>query len=174
MPVKEIKTLAMAANVFSNPTWDVILVFALIAIGFFYGISRGRHKMISTVLNTYVSLAVAQAVPLGFLSDLIGTKDMFILQVAVYLVILLLLSLTLERGRKLLFVRHIAWWHVFLLSFLQTGLVIHILFSFLPPERAKLLAPLTKTVFANPSLHIWWLVGPLVILILVRRFGRDQ
>ena len=78
--------------------------------------------------------------------------------------------LLLGRGGARAFAAGTPWWQVFLLSFVQAGLLIHIVLGFLSPDKAKLLAPLTRNFFANPDLHLWWLLGPLVILILIRWF----
>ena len=162
------------AQILSHPTWDVVLIFAMIAIGFFYGLSRGRHKMVSSVLNTYIALAVFNAVPIETISRYIRVDNIFIVKTIMFFAIFLPLAFLLNRGRPRFFRSNISWWHVFLLSFIQTGLLIHIVFSFLSPEISKNLAPLTKSVFANTNLTIWWLVVPLIFMIFLRRSGRDD
>lgn len=175
MPETNLKIIhATTAQVLSHPTWDLMLVFVILAIGFFYGISRGRYKMMSTILNTYVALAVSSAVAIDRVAAALGIDDIFIARVIVYVAIFLILVIFLNRGRKLLFSRSISWWQIFVLSFIQTGLFIHILFSFLPPERVKLLAPLTRAFFANPSLHLGWLAAPLIFLIFFHKLGRRE
>jgi len=167
-------THATASQILSHPTWDIILIFVMIAIGFFYGISRGRHKMISSVINTYVSLAVFNAVPIAALAQYIKTDNLFVIKTAVFFAILLPLVFLLNRGRPRYFKSNISWWQVFILSFIQTGLLIHIVFSFLSPDTAKNLAPLTKSFFANTNLTIWWLTIPLLFMMFLRRTGKDD
>ena len=163
-----------AAQVLSHPTWDLILIFVMIAIGFFYGISRGRHKMISTVINTYVALAVFNAVPVKTLAGYFRTENLFMVKTGIFFAIFLPLIFLMNRGRPRYLRSSIAWWQVFLLSFIQAGLLIHIVFSFLPAETAKNLAPLTRSFFANTNLTVWWLGLPLLFLIFLRRSGRDD
>jgi len=167
-------THATASQILSHPTWDIILIFVMIAIGFFYGISRGRHKMISSVINTYVSLAVFNAVPIAALAQYIKTDNLFVIKTAVFFAIFLPLVFLLNRGRPRYFKSNISWWQVFILSFIQTGLLIHIVFSFLSPDTAKNLAPLTKSFFANTNLTIWWLTIPLLFMMFLRRTGKDD
>ena len=162
------------AQIFSHPTWDLILIFAMISIGFFYGLSRGRHKMVSSVLNTYIALAVFNVVPLMTIAGYTKLDNLFIVKIIVFFAIFLPLTFLLNRGRPRFFRSNISWWQVFILSFIQTGLLIHIVFSFLPPDTAKNLAPLTRSVFANTNLTIWWLVIPLIFMIFLRRSGRDD
>ena len=163
-----------AAQLLSHPTWDLILIFVMIAIGFFYGISRGRHKMISTVINTYVALAVFNAVPVKTLAGYFRTENLFLVKTGIFFAIFLPLIFLMNRGRPRYLRSSIAWWQVFLLSFIQAGLLIHIVFSFLPAETAKNLAPLTRSFFANTNLTVWWLGLPLLFLIFLRRSGRDD
>lgn len=165
---------AASSEIFSHPTWDIILIFVMIAIGFFYGLSRGRHKMVSSVLNTYVALAIFNAMPIATIASYIKSDNIFVVKTGVYFAIFLPLTFLLNRGRPRYFKSNIAWWQVFFLSFIQTGLLIHFVFSFFPPDAAKSLAPLTKSVFANTNLTIWWLTLPLLFMIFLRRSGRDD
>lgn len=163
-----------AGQILSHPTWDIILIFVMIAIGFFYGISRGRHKMVSSVINTYVALALFNAVSIDAIAKMFRTDNLFIVKTAVFFAIFLPLVFLMNRGRPRYLRSNISWWQVFLLSFIQTGLLIHIVFSFLSPEITKSLAPITKSFFANTNLTIWWLGLPLLFLIFIRRSGRDD
>ena len=158
-----------ATTILSHPTWDILLLFVLIAVGFFYGISAGRRKIISSIIYTYVALALVPAIPIERVGKLLNIQNFFFLKVGAFLFIFLLLIVLLSRGGARAFSASSSWWQVFVLSFVQAGLLIHIILSFLPTEKIKELAPLTKTVFANPNFHIWWLVGPVIILILIRK-----
>ncbi len=157
-------------QIWSHPTWDLILVFALLAIGFFYGISTGKRKIAATLIYTYVALAVFSALPLNKLNQILGVKEEFFLKIGVFLIIFLLLVFLLGSRKSRGFAPAGAWWQIFLLSFLQVGLLIHTLLNFLPPEKIKILAPLTKNLFANPHLHIWWIIIPIALVIILRRF----
>ena len=165
---------ATTSQILSHPTWDVILIFAMIAIGFFYGISRGRHKMVSSVINTYVALALFNAVPIVSIANYFKIDNLFIVKTSVFFIIFLPLVFLMNRGRPRYLRSSISWWQVFLLSFIQTGLLIHIVFSFLSSETTKNLAPITKSFFANTNLTLWWLGLPLLFLIFIRRSGRDD
>jgi len=165
---------ATTSQILSHPTWDVILIFAMIAIGFFYGISRGRHKMVSSVINTYVALALFNAVPIVSIANYFKIDNLFIVKTSVFFIIFLPLVFLMNRGRPRYLRSSISWWQVFLLSFIQTGLLIHIVFSFLSSETTKNLAPITKSFFANTNLTLWWLGLPLLFLIFIRRSGKDD
>lgn len=159
-----------AERILSHPTWDIITLFLLVAIGFFYGMAAGRRKIISTIIYTYVAYAVFPVIPFEKIAGFAPTAKLFFLKIGVFVAIFLLLVFLLGRTGGRAFASSNPIWQVFLLSFVQAGLLIHLIVSFLPPDQIKLLAPVTKNFFANPDLHIWWLLGPLVVLIFIRRF----
>ena len=160
-----------AAFLWSHPTWDVVLVFALLAIGFFYGISTGKKKAVTAIIYTYVAFAVFSAIPVSQLAKSIQLKDEFFLKIALFAALFILFIFIFGRTRARGFARPSAWWQIFLLSFTQVGLLIHIVLGFLPREQIALLAPLTRNVFANPDLHAWWFLGPLALIIFLKRFS---
>ncbi len=165
---------ASLSQILSHPTWDIVLIFALISIGFFYGMSRGRHKMVSSVLNTYIALAVFGAMPIASIARYLNLDNLFIIKTGVFFIIFLPLAFFMNRGRPRYLHSNMAWWQVFCLSFIQAGLLLHIIFSFLPAETIKNLAPMTRSFFANTNLTVWWLVLPLLFMIFLRRSGRDD
>ena len=164
------------AEILSHPTWDILLVFALLAGGFFYGISAGKRRIAATIIYTYVTIAVTSALPIERLASspaggfFPGTSPFWI-ETGAFLAIFILLALLLGSSRQRRgFAPASSWWQVFLLSFAQVGLLIHIVLGFLPGEQIETLAPLTRTVLANPAYHLWWLLAPLIILVLLSRF----
>jgi len=159
-----------AGKIFSHPTWDIALILALLAIGFFYGLAAGKRRVNASLLLTYVAYAVASAVPAGRIGAWLNVKESHWIAIAIFGIMFLLLFFLLAPRKGLRFARPGAWWQIFFLSVIQTGLFIHIAFGFLPPEKIKDLAPLTRIIFANPHLHLWWFLGPLVILAVMRRF----
>lgn len=163
---------ATAQSLWSHPSWDVVLVFALLAIGFFYGISTGKKKAITAIMYTYVTFAVFSAIPVDRLAQLIRLQDALFLKIGVFAVLFILLIFMFGRARmRGGFARPSAWWQIFLLSFTQVGLMIHILLGFLPKEKIATLAPLTKNIFANPDLHVWWFLAPIALLVFLKRFS---
>lgn len=158
-----------AQSLWSHPSWDVVLVMALLAIGFFYGISTGKRKAVTAIIYTYVAFAIFSAVPFDRLNAVIKLKDGFFLKIGVFALLFVFLIFVFGRTRTRGFARPSAWWQIFLLSFTQVGLMIHIVLGFLPHEQIITLAPLTKNVFANPALHVWWFLGPLALLMFLKR-----
>lgn len=161
-------TAASTQQILSHPTWDIILFFTLIAVGFFYGISSGKQKIASTLLYTYIALAVFSSFPLEKINNVLAIKDGFVLKTAVFTVIWIILIFFLGSEHRKNTASASVWWQVFILSFIQAGFLIHIVLNFLPPDKIKLLAPLTKNFFANPNYHFGWLIVPIIIIIIFR------
>ena len=170
MPTSELAAIKVTAEqILGHPTWDLISLFLLIAIGFFYGISAGKRMIVSTIIYTYVALALLPVLPIEKLS-VISQSSVAFTKIGAFLVIFFILAITLKRGGAQSFAVGNPWWQVFLLSFVQAGLLIHLSLGFLPSEQTNALAPLTKSVFANPNLKILWLIGPLAVLAVIRWF----
>lgn len=175
MPTHELAALKSSTErILSNPTWDIVTVLALFAIGFFYGLFAGKWRIAATILYTYMTFAIFLALPIEAWLANFHFARAFAVKIFTFVGLLAFFALMLgsRPRRSLAAVR--AWWQIFLLSFLQAGLLIHIILTFFPKDKVDQLAPLTRTLFANPSLHIWWLVTPIVALIILRRFDRRE
>ena len=164
---------ATAQQIWSHPTWDIVSIFALLSGGFFYGIFAGKSRIAATIIYTYVAYALFLALPLDAWFKNFSEVEEFFAKVGIFAILFILLAMTLGSRRGRGFAPASSWWKIFLLSFLQTGLLIHILLSFLPSGRFEILAPVTKTLFANPAYHIWWLVIPILAVIIMKRLETD-
>ncbi len=120
-----------------------------------------------------MAFAVFSVMPLDSLARTLGIGQVIIVKLAVFIILFFGLLVLLSPRRARIF-RAYAWWQVLVLSILETGLLIHIFFSFLPQATIALLAPLTRTIFANQDLRIWWFSVPLIIFIIVRRIGPSE
>ena len=170
MPFELTLVKSTAERVLSHPTWDLILVFALLAGGFFYGISAGKRRIAATIIYTYVAFALYSALPLGRMLYNFKELDEFLIKSGFFLGIFLLLAFFLGTRRSKGFAPASSWWQIFLFSFLQVGLLIRLFLEHLPPGKISMLAPPTKNVFANPDFHLWWMALPIGVLIILRRF----
>ncbi len=164
--------LANIQQIFSHPTWDVILLLSFSAIGFFYGLYRGKKRIAATIIYTYIAIAISAVLPFAKITKLASGVTEYYIKAGSFLVLFILLSLLLGSKKSRGFSSGGGWWQVFLLSFVQIGFLIHLLFSFLPADQVKNLAPISKNFFANPNYHLWWMVIPILLVILLRRLER--
>lgn len=111
------------SKILSNPSWDLIVLFFFIAVGFFYGLMAGKSRMISFLVSLYIS---------GFLFDkfyyldqLIKTDSLtstFMARIGVFLVVLFIINLLFSKVLRLSSDgSEKKWWQALLLSFLQPG-----------------------------------------------------
>jgi len=164
-----IATIATTTKqIIGHPTWDIILIFLFIAIGFFYGISSQRRRLISTILYTYVAILIHKVIPVQEISTLTGISNLFLIKTASFLLLFILLYFSLVDKTKARS-KIDSWWPLFTLSFLQVGLLLHAIFGFLPADRIALLSPIAREVFAQPRADFWWFLLPLLLLFIMKR-----
>ena len=158
-----------------NPTLDVGIFFVLFAGGLFWAFAAGRRAVVSSIMMTYVALAIFPALPLDRLTAFSGMRDRSFAALAVFVILFVLLVLLLGARRGRGFLASGPWWQTLFMSFLQMGFLMHIGVSLLSPERVATLSPLVRRIFSDPDLHIWWLAAPVVFLIILRRVAtRDD
>jgi len=167
-------SLASAGAALSHPTVDIGIIFTLLAGGFFWALVAGRRKVVSTIMLTYIALAIFPALPTENILSSIGLRDHALGAIGAFLVVFLILGFLLgaRRGRAFGIVG--PWWQTLALSFLQMGLLIHIVITFLSDEKKSALSPLTRRIFADPGVHLWWLLAPILFLVIVRRLSMRE
>lgn len=162
-------------RVVTNPTFDVGIFFALFAGGLFWAFAAGRRAVVSSIMMTYVALAIFAGLPLDRLIALSGVRDRSFAAIGIFAILFLLLVFLLGARRGRGFSVSGPWWQTLVLSFLQMGFLMHIGVSFLSDERTASLSPLVRRVFADSDMHLWWLVAPIAFLIIIRRLAmRDD
>lgn len=163
--------VAQISKILSNPSWDLIVLFFFIAVGFFYGISAGKSKLISLLISLYVS---------GFLFDkfyyldqIIKTDSIastFLIRILVFLIIVFILNLLFSRVLRISAESsEKKWWQALLLSFLAAGLLFSYLFHLFPAKDLFTFSPVIQNLFTSDKVFFWWLTLPLIALFLVRR-----
>lgn len=176
MPPENLKIIKVGLDqILSHPTWDILLIFFFIAAGFFYGISAGKRRIVSALLFTYVTIAVFPLLPIEKIANLAEIKTIFYVKSVLFAVLFFALYFLL--GNKKLrfgFSKGESWWQLFLLSFLQVGLLLNTIFALLPPEKIKILAPVTREIFAKPQTKIWWYVLPLLALFIIKKVEQRE
>ncbi len=160
--------LEIISKIINHPTWEVVVVFFFIAAGFFYGLSTGKTKLIAALISLYVSGLIFENLSyLDYLTKSRPPLDAFLIRGASFAILILLLAFIFNR-----LLRHDnisgtrVWWQVFLLSFLETGLLISLVFRLLPTKGIFTLSPLVQIFFTTPTAFFWWLILPLVALFV--------
>ncbi len=175
IPSLPIISLKNAGALLSNPTGDVLLVILLVGGSLFWSFLAGRRKVVSTIMVTYIALAIFPAIPAERLTAMLGIRDRFLGTIGIFLILFFVMVWLLGARRARPFARGAPWWQVFFLSLVQAGLLAHIILTLLPASQISMLSPLMRRIFIDPSVHLWWLVTPAILLVLIRRLAmRDE
>jgi len=161
----------------SQPSWDLFIILFFIIAAFLYGLSLGRTRIVVILVSIYMALAVVSNAP--FLRDATiqnqindTLENLFVFRISMFIFLFILLFFLLSRSALLKSISPTeeagSWWHVVLFSFLHVGLIISVVLSFLPPESAASLAPLTRSIFTSEFGRFAWIVGPILAMILIR------
>lgn len=154
-----------------NPSWDIIVVFVFIALGFFYGIFAGKSKLVSLLFSLYVSGFLFEN--FYYLNKLAGGRGVFeefLIKAAVFVVLAAILTFLFSKSlsgdysstRK-------NWWKSLLLSFACAGLLLSYIFHFFPAREIFTFSPLIQNLFASNAAFFWWLIIPFIALFLAKR-----
>ena len=161
-----------------QPSWDVFIILFFVVSSFVYGISLGRDRILVILVSIYMALAVVKYVPYitEFTADL-SINEGFALRVSVFLGMFVLLFFLLSQSALVKTFGHRAnqgrWWQVFVFSLLHAGLLISVTLSFFPTDVSVWLSPLTKTLFISDPAKAFWVIVPIVAMMILGG-GRDD
>ena len=152
----------------TTPSWDIIILLFFAATIVVYGFTLGRDRIVAVLVSTYLALAVADNFPyVAQLSDAINRSGFTGFKASSFLVIFVLLFILLSRSRLLQSVSSFggSWWQVILFSLLQVGLLVSIIFSYLPSQTLAHFSPFTQVVFLSDLGRFCWIVLPIAALV---------
>ncbi len=156
----------------ASPSWDLVIVLFFVVTVFLYGMSLGRDRIIVILMSIYMALAVISNAPLANLGNgTVSVGSWFAFRVTAFLGLFVLLFFLLSRSALMKTFGNLAsgsWWQVFLFSVFHVGLLVSITLSFLPPEAANHLAPLTRHVFASQMGKFLWIVAPILAMAVIK------
>lgn len=151
----------------SKPTWDLFIILFFLVASLIYGLSLGRDRIMVIMVSIYMALAVVNAAPTS-----INVNNLFIIRISTFVGLFLVLFFLLSRSALLHSIASSdnkgTWWQAILFSILHVGLLMSVVLSFLPKASLDLLSPATKTLFVNDPAPFLWVLGPIVLMILVR------
>jgi hypothetical protein len=170
--MEDVVNIERASEFLSHPSWDIIVIFFFISVGFFYGISAGIKKMLSALFSLYLSVLL-----LGNFSffnyfkwnDSLSLLEIFLIKIFLFLIIFVLLFVLLNRSvfKSKSIDQNDKWWQIFVLSFLETGLLMSAIFQLLPAKELFTFSPLVKFLFVSSRSFFIWLTLPLTALFFI-------
>ncbi len=177
-PIQSFIQLSEATrDILFHPTWDVMLMFFIVAAIFLYAISTGRGRIALILLSTYIAYGIASfffiypsifgiIIPKGSIPHLIIFGGA--LFVSLGLVFKSPFGSFIRSG-----MRDIAWWNALLQSILGAGLLCSLMYTLLSPAETALLAPLTKTLVGSPEVQLGWIFAPFIWFTFLHLIKRE-
>ncbi|MFC1625403.1 hypothetical protein ACFL1O_00815 [Patescibacteria group bacterium] len=162
------------SKLLSNPTWDLLAILFFLAFGFFYGILARGKRLLAVLFSTYISILVLNNLfshfsHLDFFTKEKELLEIFLFRSALLLTFIVLLGIlfnkTIFRGIN----RVKKWWQIFILSFLETGLIISAILQLMPTKELLPFSPIVGFLFVSSDSFFWWLIIPLIALIFVAK-----
>ncbi len=162
----------------TSPSWDLFILLAWIGAAILYMFASGRGRIINILLSVYVAKLIVLEMP--FLSITTGklglTSIESLQQLAAFVIVFLVLFLFLGRFalKTSADSRHlVSMVFGLVFAFLQIGLLINIILSYMPAGVQQNFSPLIQTIFINNPASFVWLVLPIVYLIVLGKFVGD-
>jgi len=161
--------------------WDILIIIAFIGAIFVYGLFLGRNRIIVLILSTYFSWIICNVLPwkkitawkfLGMVEPSPSFKIFVFLGIILILWILIPHSVLSSPLR--IRVKEGTWVQVFILSICQIGLLLYLLFSFLPKEVIAGFAPLIKKIFIGNDARLVWMCLPILALVLMKKKKKQE
>jgi hypothetical protein len=157
------------------PSWDLIItLFFIITIA--YGFILQRDKAVITLISVYVALIIVQVLS-GPLQDFFAgdktifgqlfiksTASPFTIQVVLFASVIALVSM--KSGLSSKSEGSISPLEVFGFSVLNAALIISSIFYFMPEATRMHYAEISKLANFVINYHTWWLVLPVILLIV--------
>lgn len=158
----------------ANPSWDLFIVLFFVVVALLYGLSMGRDRLIVLLVGIYMSLAVVNTAPFihNASATEVGIDQLFAFKIGTFLGAFVLFFFLISRSALANTIGKNdsagRWWHTIIFSFLQVGLLISVILSYLPREAIDHFAPLTRSLFTGDLPQFLWIVGPIVAMMLIR------
>jgi hypothetical protein len=171
MTVSNLANLDAISKILNHPTWDIVALLFLVAVGFFYGLSAGKTKLLAVLTSLYVSAFLFENI--SYIDSFVRGRNILetlLFRAAILAVIIFLLTVAFNKllsrdsasGAK-------SWLSALLLSFLETGLLASLIFRLLPVKQVLVFSPLAQNLFASDNALIFWLTAPLIVLFFISR-----
>lgn len=173
----DITNLFSAIN-WTTPSWDLFIIIFFLAAVFLFGFGMGRNRILITIVSIYMTLALVHYFPFatsGAAEVKLGEE--FILKISIFLGTVLALFFLLARSALTSAFSGSAqgsWFQIIIFSFLQVGLLISVILSFLPTEIVGELLPTTKDIFTTGKAQFTWLLAPILAMIIIGRGEKPE
>ena len=163
----------LASVNFNITSWELIILLFLIGGGFLLGILIGKNKIFLMLLGSYISSAILSVVPIKkMFPNFFIQEENFVVLIILYLVLIGIVYFIFSRASKK--ARNRGFWSIFQIFFYAlflVGIVLSMVFSFLPKDLISQFSSLTLNIFNTSFARTLWFVIPLIFIGIFRRKG---
>ena len=163
--------MTQLASVSLNVTsWEMIVFLFLFAGGFLLGLMLGKDKLFLMLLGSYISSAILSIVPIKkLLPDFFKAEENFVVMIVLFILIIgivyFLFSRSILKGKKKI---NRSIFQVFFYGIFLVGVVVSMIFSFLPTDLISQFSGLPLEIFNTTLARIIWFVIPLIFIGIFR------
>jgi hypothetical protein len=146
-------------------TQDVMLFLVVALVSFIFGMLVGRYKLITVLVNIYVSVALLSVFPKGIFPDYSYSLILFF-GVIVLLTVLgkKMFEMPLSGSGKGFL------WRVFAMSFLEVVLMLSVALSLMPKKVALgYISPDSYGYLVSENFAFLWMLFPLVFMFVIHK-----
>jgi uncharacterized membrane protein len=153
-------------------TWDLIIVLFLAGMGFLLGLMLGKNRIFLMLLGAYISSALLSVIPVKkMFPDFFGKEENFVVMIVSFLVLIGIVYfifsksvLKSKRGDRSIF-------QVFFYGLFLVGIVLTMVFSFLPEDLISQFSSLILKIFNTSLARTLWFLIPLIFIGIFKRNG---
>lgn len=151
----------------ANPTWDTFLVLSFIIATLLYSFFVNRERLGVVLLSTYSAIALFAATPvLRDYIDALPVADGIPYRLGIFLLFFLVLFILFSSNLHLRTDSEQPWLTGLILSFLQVGLLLSALLSYVPSEVFS--TQFVRSFFTDDIPRSAWMLAPIVAMIFIR------
>jgi len=154
----------------SNPTWDIFIFLIFITIAFFYGVFVGRDKIIHILISSFFAFTLVKINPFFQFITNLSDRDISIINIGFFVFFLIIIYILLVKKSLLSNIESYApsIWHLFIFSFLHTGLLIAFVLNILNPEILSNFGLFIQLIFINQISFFLWAFSSVMALIFLQ------
>lgn len=159
-------SLLASANL-NIASWELILMLFLIGAGFLLGLALGKQRIFALLLGGYISFALMSVFSFKkFFPDLFKKEENFVILVVFFLVLIGLIYFVLSRSilRSSIKRKNRSIFQSLILGVFLVGMLISLVFFFLPKDLLMAFSETTKNVFNTATARFLWMVAPLIFI----------
>jgi hypothetical protein len=152
--------------------WELIIVIFLIGGGFLLGLMLGKNKIFSMLLGAYISSALLNVIPAKkMFPDFFGKEENFVVMIVSFLVLIgivyFIFSKSVLKSKR----RERSIFQVFFYGLFLIGIILTMVFSFLPEDLISQFSSLILKIFNTSLARTLWFLIPLIFIGIFKKNG---